>query len=128
MSIDENVSFSVICQRTSSIKLAKAAIILGMIIPDTGLKTDPADVQNIANILCAGMISQCHVASPTLRDARETAQIHDKHSSGRNCTCQLCPRPGVVQILVFQVCRMSLYLHFVAFDFLYMVRFSRGRI
>ena len=35
---------------------------------------------------------------------------------------------GVVQILVFQAYLMSLYLHFIAFDFLYMVEFSRGRI
>ena len=39
-----------------SMKLAKAVIILGMIIPDTGLKTDPVDARRIANILCAGMI------------------------------------------------------------------------
>ena len=71
ISVDENVSFSAVCQRASSIKLAKAVIILGMMIPDTGLKTDPVDVRKIANILCAGMIPQCYVASPTLRDARE---------------------------------------------------------
>ena len=35
---------------------------------------------------------------------------------------------GVVQILVFQAYLMSLYLHFIAFDFLHMLEFSHGRI
>ena len=35
---------------------------------------------------------------------------------------------GVVQILVFQAYMVSLYLHFIAFDFLYVVEFSRSRI
>ena len=56
ISVDENVSFSAVCQRAGSMKLAKAVIILGTIIPDTGLKTDPVDARKIANILCAGMI------------------------------------------------------------------------
>ena len=62
--VDENVSFSAVCQRTGSMKLAKAVIILGMIIPDTGLKTDSIDAQKTANVLCAGMIPQCYVAAP----------------------------------------------------------------
>ena len=37
-------------------KLAKAVITLGMIIPDAGLKTDSIDARKIANILCAGTI------------------------------------------------------------------------
>ena len=37
-------------------------------------------------------------------------------------------KKGVVQILVFQAYWISFYLHFIAFDFLYVVEFSRGRI
>ena len=37
-------------------------------------------------------------------------------------------KTGVVQILIFQAYLMSLYLHFIAFDFLYVVEFSRSRI
>ena len=35
---------------------------------------------------------------------------------------------GVVQILVFQTYLMSLYLHFIDFDFLYVTEFLCGRI
>ena len=45
-----------------------------MIIPDTGLKTDSIDARKIANILCAGMIPGCYVASPMLHDARELSR------------------------------------------------------
>ena len=55
-------------------KLAKTMIILGMIISDTGLKTDSINAQKIANILCAGMIPQCYVASQMLHDARELSR------------------------------------------------------
>ena len=34
---------------------------------------------------------------------------------------------SVVQILVFQACLMSLYLHFIVFDFLFVTEFSSGR-
>ena len=71
ISVDENVSFSAVCQRTSSMKLAKAVIILGTIISDADVKTDPIDARKIANILHVGMIPQCYAVSPTLRDARE---------------------------------------------------------
>ena len=33
---------------------------------------------------------------------------------------------GVVRILVFQACLMSFYLHFIAFDFLYVAEFFCG--
>ena len=52
-------------------KLAKAVIILGTIISDADVKTDPIDARKIANILYVGMIPQCYAVSPTLRDARE---------------------------------------------------------
>ena len=38
------------------------------------------------------------------------------------------PTLGVVQTLVFQARLMSLYLHHIAFDFLYMIEFSCDRI
>ena len=41
------------------------------IISDTDIKTDPIDARKIANILRVGMIPQCYVASPALRDTRE---------------------------------------------------------
>ena len=56
ISVDENVSLSAVCRRADSMKLAKAVVILGIIIPDTGLKTDSIDARKIANMLCAGMI------------------------------------------------------------------------
>ena len=48
--------------------------------------------------------------------------------NGRIVPFSSLPQKGVVQILVFQAYLMSLYLHFIAFDFLYMTEFSCGRI
>ena len=41
------------------------------IISDTDVKTDPIDAQKIANALRVGIIPECYVAPPDLRDARE---------------------------------------------------------
>ena len=41
------------------------------IISDTDVKTDPIDAQKIANALRVGIIPECYVAPPALRDARE---------------------------------------------------------
>ena len=41
------------------------------IISDTDVKTDPIDAQKIANALRAGIIPECYVAPPDLRDVRE---------------------------------------------------------
>ena len=55
-------------------EISQSNDILGMIIPDTSLKTDSIDARKIANIRCAGMIPRCYVAVPTLRDARELSR------------------------------------------------------
>ena len=41
------------------------------IISDTDVKTDPIDAQKIANALRVGIIPECYVTPPDLRDARE---------------------------------------------------------
>ena len=41
------------------------------IISDTDVKTDPIDAQKIANALRVGIIPECYVAPPDLRDVRE---------------------------------------------------------
>ena len=41
------------------------------IISDTDVKTDPIDAQKIANALRVGIIPECYVAAPALRDVRE---------------------------------------------------------
>ena len=41
------------------------------IISDTDVKTDPIDARKIANALRVGIIPECYVAPPDLRDARE---------------------------------------------------------
>ena len=64
----------------------------------------------------------------SVRYAMITAERNKKRRKNTKSAGTDLRLEGVVQILVFQAYMVSLYLHFIAFDFLYVVEFSRSRI